>query len=175
MTGHKATRGQRRHVDGVIRSESPGETERLGRDLARSLRAPGVVLLSGSLGTGKTTLTRGLAAGLGIVDPAIVHSPSFTIVNMYQGHCPVYHVDLYRLGGKRDLSSIGLDDFIGRDGITIVEWGERLPYDGKVDLVIELVDAGGDSRILRIRRCESGARKMSIPGKRRSRSLTPKE
>jgi tRNA threonylcarbamoyladenosine biosynthesis protein TsaE len=143
-------RGRRPEM--AVRSQSPAQTELLGRELAGSLCVPAIVLLSGSLGSGKTTLARGLAAGLGIVDPALVHSPSFTIVNVYHGKCPIYHVDLYRLGGKRDLSSIGLEDFLGREGVTIVEWGERLPYVGEVDLAIELQDAGDEARVLRIRR-----------------------
>jgi tRNA threonylcarbamoyladenosine biosynthesis protein TsaE len=110
---------------------------------------PGVVLLLGALGTGKTTLTRGLANGLGLQDPTLVHSPSFTIVNIYQGRCPIYHVDLYRLRGERDLSSVGLEDFLGQDGVTIIEWGERLGSDRDADLVVELNDSGGDTRIIR--------------------------
>ena len=85
-----------------------------------------MVFLRGSLGTGKTTLTRGIAQGLGIKDPSLVNSPSFTLVNIYYGRCPIYHVDLYRLDGERDLYSIGLDDFLGKDGVTVVEWSERL-------------------------------------------------
>ncbi len=134
----------------IVRSESPEETRQLGRELAGSLRVPSVVLLCGSLGTGKTTMTRGIAEGLGLSEAASVHSPSFTLVNIYHGRIPIYHVDLYRLHGTRDLNSIGLEDFIGREGVTIVEWGERLAYAGEAALIVELEDAGGDSRILRI-------------------------
>jgi tRNA threonylcarbamoyladenosine biosynthesis protein TsaE len=143
----------------IVRSGSPEETRQLGRKLAGSLRVPAVVLLCGSLGTGKTTMTRGLAEGLGLADPALVHSPSFTIVNVYRGRYPIYHVDLYRLRGERDLNSIGLEDFMGREGVTIVEWGERLSYAGEVALVVELEDAGGDSRILHIHAPGRRARK----------------
>ncbi len=135
----------------TLLSRSPEETERFGRRLASSVPVPGVVLLFGSLGAGKTTLTRGIAAGLGVCDPAAVHSPSFTIVNVYQGTCSVYHVDLYRLTEKHSLRSVGIEDFIGRDGVTIVEWGERLgQYTGKA-LVVEIEDAGGEKRIIRAR------------------------
>jgi tRNA threonylcarbamoyladenosine biosynthesis protein TsaE len=81
----------------------------------------------GDLGAGKTTLTRGIAQGLGLADTSLVNSPSFTLVNVYQGICPIYHVDLYRLEGARDLYSIGLDDFMGSEGVTIIEWSERSP------------------------------------------------
>ncbi|MBZ5495121.1 MAG: tRNA (adenosine(37)-N6)-threonylcarbamoyltransferase complex ATPase subunit type 1 TsaE [Acidobacteriia bacterium] len=151
-----AVRSHQRPTVRSIRSRSPEETERLGRQLACTLAVPEVVLLCGPLGIGKTTLARGLAQGLGVEDPASVHSPSFTIVNIYQGRCPIYHVDLYRLAGERDLSSVGLEDFLGRDGVTIVEWGERLSTHCDAALVIELEDAGGDARILRIR--QTGAR-----------------
>ncbi len=139
-------------------SKSPEETMQFGRELAGSLPVPGVVLLRGDLGAGKTTLTRGIAAGLGLSDPSLVSSPSFTLVNYYQGDCPIYHVDLYRLDGARDLYSIGIDDFLGKTGVTIVEWSERLafPLEGAVEIRIE--DAGGDRRTLRI----SSNRSLSI-------------
>jgi len=131
---------------------SPRETERLGRRLARDLPVPAVVLLCGALGSGKTTLTRGIAQGLGLANPDAVHSPSFTLVNIYRGRCPIYHVDLYRVAGRRELESVGLEDFLGRDGVTIVEWGERLGDFENPSLVVNLEDSGGETRTLRIRR-----------------------
>jgi tRNA threonylcarbamoyladenosine biosynthesis protein TsaE len=134
-----------------ILSRSPEETQRVGAELARSLPIPSVVLLRGALGTGKTTLTRGIAQGLGIEDPSRVSSPSFTLVNIYHGICPIYHVDLYRLQGKKDLNSIGLDDFLGTEGVTVVEWGEKMDplFESATD--VELEDAGDDLRVLRIK------------------------
>jgi tRNA threonylcarbamoyladenosine biosynthesis protein TsaE len=132
-------------------SKSPEETMQIGMDLAQSLPVPGVVLLRGSLGCGKTTLTRGIAQGLGLSDPSLVNSPSFTLVNVYPGACPIYHVDLYRLDGARDLYSIGIDDFLGKEGVSIIEWSERLLFPLKGAVEIEIEDAGGDQRILKIR------------------------
>jgi tRNA threonylcarbamoyladenosine biosynthesis protein TsaE len=131
-------------------SKSPEETRRIGSELAGLLPIPGVVLLRGALGTGKTTLTRGIAEGLGVDDPSSVNSPSFTLINIYKGVCPIFHVDLYRLEGERDLYSIGLDDFIGKEGITVVEWSEKLSFPASQATEVELEDAGDDLRVLRI-------------------------
>ena len=141
--------GQNRRVTHIL-SRSPDETQRVGWEIARSLPVPGVVLLRGALGTGKTTLTRGIAQGLGLSDPSLVSSPSFTLVNIYRGACPIYHVDLYRLRGERDLYSIGLDDFIGKEGVTVVEWSERLSFASSEATEIEIEDAGDDLRVLHI-------------------------
>lgn len=99
---------------------------------------------------GKTTLTRGIAEGLGVKTLDAVCSPSFTLVNIYQGNCAIYHVDLYRLEGARELYSIGMDDFIGKDGVTIVEWSEKLSDTFPEAIEIEIEDAGEESRILNI-------------------------
>ena len=89
-------------------SRSPEETHRIGVELARGLKIPGVLFLRGPLGTGKTTLARGVAEGLGLADPSLVSSPSFSLVNVYHGKCPIFHVDLYRISGGRELRSIGI-------------------------------------------------------------------
>lgn len=134
-----------------ILSRSPEETAKIGVEIGRSISVPGIILLRGSLGAGKTTLTRGIAQGLGLEDPGLVNSPSFTLVNIYHGACPIYHVDLYRLEGERDLYSIGMDDFLGNDGVTVIEWSERLSARMDQATEIEIEDAGGDSRMLRVR------------------------
>jgi tRNA threonylcarbamoyladenosine biosynthesis protein TsaE len=150
--------GTKKKIENVL-SRSPEETERIGRELAMSLPVPGVVLLRGALGTGKTTLTRGIAQGLGVEDPGLVNSPSFTLVNIYQGACPIYHVDLYRLHGKRDLHLIGLDDFFGLEGVTVVEWSERLTFPTDMATEIQIEDAGDDLRLLHILSPSPGRRK----------------
>ena len=132
----------------IIRSSSSEETRRIGIKIGKTLSIPGVVLLRGTLGMGKTTLARGIAEGLGLADAECVSSPSFTLVNVYRGRCPIYHVDLYRLSNARDIYSIGIDDFIGKDGVTIVEWSERLTEFFPEAIEIEITDAGEDSRIL---------------------------
>jgi tRNA threonylcarbamoyladenosine biosynthesis protein TsaE len=138
-----------RRVKSIL-SKSPEETQKIGMEIARSLPVPAVVLLRGALGSGKTTLTRGIALGLGLDDPGLVNSPSFTLVNIYHGSCPIYHVDLYRLEGKRDLYSTGIDEFLGTEGVTIVEWSEKLSSEFGGAIEVELEDAGDDRRMLHI-------------------------
>ena len=142
-------------------SRSPEETRQIGWEIGRALSIPGVVLLRGTLGMGKTTLTRGIAQGLGLEDPGVVNSPSFTLVNIYHGICPIYHVDLYRLEGERDLYSIGMDDFLGSEGITVIEWSERLSTSIDQATEIEIEDAGDDLRVLHIRVPEKKRNKKS--------------
>jgi len=131
-------------------SSSPEETRKIWVEVAQSLVIPAVVLLYGDLGSGKTTLTRGIAEGLGLEDLSLVSSPSYTLVNVYQARCSIYHVDLYRLEGERDLYSTGIDDFVGREGVTVIEWSERLAGGFAGATVIRIVDAGGDRRELNI-------------------------
>lgn len=115
-------------------TRSPEETVDFGRSLAHLLHPPCVVLLEGELGSGKTTLTKGIAAGLGVAEEEDVTSPTFTLVHEYsQGEAGkgkgirVYHIDLYRIEGRRDLGSLGLDELFGPSATVIIEWGEKLP------------------------------------------------
>ncbi len=144
----RSTGKKRRAME--LLSTSPEETQKIGAEIGRSLPIPGIVLRRGVLGAGKTTLTRGIAQGLGLADTSLVNSPSFTLVNVYQGICPIYHVDLYRLEGARDLYSIGLDDFMGSEGVTIIEWSERLTDKIEDATEVEIKDAGDDQRLLLI-------------------------
>lgn len=96
----------------------------LAEKLAMSFVDGDVIVLKGSLGSGKTTFVRALAVARGI-DASLVTSPSYTFVNEYRGDPPLYHVDLYRLGDVSELTEIGWDDYLERRGIVLVEWGER--------------------------------------------------
>ena len=99
------------------------DTETIGETLGRKLNAPAVVALRGGLGAGKTAFTRGLARGLGVTGR--VTSPTFALVHEFQGRLPLFHFDLYRLGGPDDLFDIGWDDYLARGGVCVVEWSER--------------------------------------------------
>lgn len=104
-------------------TQSAAETIELGRALARRLKSGDVVAFFGELGSGKTTMIKGIAAGLGVTET--VRSPSFVIVTEYRGRVPVYHIDLYRLEGLSALDGVGLEDYLGGDGVCLVEWAER--------------------------------------------------
>jgi len=128
----------------VTRSEA--ETRSAGEALAAALKVGDIVLLHGDLGMGKTVFARGLAAGLG-VDPGEVRSPTFTLVNPYHGRLTVYHVDLYRIEGTKDLDELGLEEILGGDGVAVVEWAERLgPYRPRRCVEVRIEDGGGSAR-----------------------------
>ncbi len=108
-------------------SGSEEETARIGAGLARELAPDGVLLLSGDLGSGKTVLSRGLAAGLGIA-PAEVQSPTFTLIREHQGPGGrLVHVDLSRLD-PAEAARLGLEELLAGPGVKVVEWAERLPF-----------------------------------------------
>ena len=119
----------RRTIQDVTTS-SPEETVAFGRALAARLRAPALVLLSGELGSGKTTLVKGLVSGLGLAGEEEVTSPSFVFVHVYGNHLRLYHVDLYRVDGVAELESLGLEDLMAEKAIVVVEWAERLRLPG---------------------------------------------
>ena len=96
----------------------------MGERWGRVLRTGDLLLLTGDLGAGKTTLVRGLARGLDVEHG--VKSPSFAILLAYSGRLTLYHLDLYRVGSPRDLEELGLDDLFEEGGVVVVEWGERL-------------------------------------------------
>ena len=102
-------------------TRSPEETRALGVWLAGRLHAGDVVILTGDLGAGKSELARGIARGLGIRGP--VPSPTFTILNVYtEGNVPLYHFDFYRLNSPDEIYEMGMDEYIGGDGIALIEW-----------------------------------------------------
>ena len=105
-------------------SHTTEQTEALARKLAASFNPGDVIVLSGRLGSGKTTFVRALVGARGM-DAEQVNSPSYTFVNEYRGEPPVYHFDLYRMGDTSELYEIGFDEYLNRNGITVVEWGER--------------------------------------------------
>ena len=106
-------------------SSSPEQTVEIGGELAPQLHPPMLVLLSGELGSGKTTITKGIINGLGAARQEDVTSPTFTLVHVYSNHIRVYHVDLYRIERFHDLESLALEDAFASPAVVIVEWAER--------------------------------------------------
>jgi tRNA threonylcarbamoyladenosine biosynthesis protein TsaE len=137
-----------------LRSDGAGRTEEIAADLAAGLRPGDVVLLSGELGSGKTTFVRGAARALGVSGP--VTSPTFTIGHRYEGRVPVSHLDLHRLAGDAGLAGEDpalLDDYLTADAIAFVEWPE--PAAGVIAepvTSVEIAHAGGDARLITIAR-----------------------
>jgi tRNA threonylcarbamoyladenosine biosynthesis protein TsaE len=109
-----------------IETRSSEETIVRGREIGALLQPPVLVLLSGDLGAGKTTLTKGIAAGARAAREDDVTSPTFTLVHKYEGVKRIYHVDLYRVGDFHDLETLGLEDIFSENAIVIVEWPDRL-------------------------------------------------
>ncbi len=107
-------------------SHSPAETQALGEKFGRAARQGWVIGLSGELGAGKTQFVKGLAHGLGI--STRVHSPTFTLATQYSGgRLDLFHLDLYRLESPAQILSAGLEEFLQPDGVTVIEWAERMP------------------------------------------------
>jgi tRNA threonylcarbamoyladenosine biosynthesis protein TsaE len=107
-------------------SNSPAETEAIGRQVAENIGVGSVLALKGELGSGKTLFVKGVVAGLG--SSADVTSPTFTILHEYRGgRLPVYHFDLFRVENPQALARLGLDDYFFGDGISVIEWADRFP------------------------------------------------
>jgi tRNA threonylcarbamoyladenosine biosynthesis protein TsaE len=134
-----------------IVTHSSEETIRCGREIAAQLKPPVLILLSGELGAGKTTLTKGIASGLGAAEEDEITSPTFTLVHKYNRGAPVYHVDLYRIGDFHDLETLGLEDVFSEQAVVIVEWPDRLTLRTDWPVVrIHLVHVSEDTRQISI-------------------------
>lgn len=137
-------------------SSNSAETITIGHEIARLLDPPKFLILRGDLGAGKTTLVKGIAEALDAAEPDEVTSPTFTLIHEYEGTrtehgktepVKLYHLDLYRIEGERQLDSLGLDDLATPDSIVLVEWGEKFPSVVKRSQgEIVMQTAGGDAR-----------------------------
>ena len=133
-------------------TQSDADTIEVGRKLAKLLKPPQLLILSGDLGTGKTTLVKGIAQALDAAEADEVTSPTFTLIHEYegtQGGKPVklFHLDVYRLEGERQLESLGLDELLTPDALVLVEWGEKFKsIRKKATGEIAITSTGGDAR-----------------------------
>lgn len=128
----------------AVVTKSSTETRALGERLAQQLKAGDVILLDGVLGAGKSELARGVAKGLGVQET--VTSPSFTILNVYEsGRIPLYHFDWYRLESAEELYELGMEEYLGGDGIALVEWPGRCPDAVPEDCLIIRIEPEGEN------------------------------
>ena len=108
----------------TFHTNTPVETEKVGHIIGQTLVKRDIVALIGDLGAGKTCLTRGLASGLGLLSPQEVTSPSYTLINEYEGQIPIYHIDLYRIDQSEEVWDLGLDEYLESEGVCIIEWAD---------------------------------------------------
>ncbi len=128
-----------------FKTDSSEQTERFGEALSKYLEAGTIIALDGDLGAGKTCLTRGIARGIGAT--TLVASPTFTIVNEYEGgRLMLYHFDTYRLSGEDDFYASGLDEYFMKDGICVIEWGEVIEGALPSDTMKMKISGNGDER-----------------------------
>jgi tRNA threonylcarbamoyladenosine biosynthesis protein TsaE len=133
-------------------TQSDADTVELGRKLAALLKPPQLLILEGDLGTGKTTLVKGIAQALDAADPDEVTSPTFTLLHEYEGTreghpVKLYHLDVYRLEGERQLDTLGLDELLTDDALVLVEWGEKFKsIQKRATGKIAIKSKGGDAR-----------------------------
>jgi tRNA threonylcarbamoyladenosine biosynthesis protein TsaE len=149
MTSAVPTTEGRKHE---FTTQSGADTIEVGRKLAELLKPPQLLLLRGDLGTGKTTLVKGIAQALDAAEPDEVTSPTFTLLHEYEGTqqgkpVKLYHIDVYRLEGERQLETLGLDELLTSDALVLVEWGDKFKsIRKKATGEIAISSAGGDAR-----------------------------
>jgi tRNA threonylcarbamoyladenosine biosynthesis protein TsaE len=111
----------------VLHTQSATETIQIGKWTGKSLQAGDVVALVGELGSGKTHLIKGLAAGVGVERSGSITSPSFTFIHEYQGRIPFFHIDLFRLTTEEEAEDLGLEEYFEGSGVTAIEWADKIP------------------------------------------------
>ena len=137
-TCENRTRGQRSDIrpdlmkSFSVLSISAAQTQRWGQKLGKLVRGGEIIGLTGELGSGKTCFVRGVAKGVQVTPGAWVRSPTFTLINEYDGRLPLFHVDLYRLSSATEMDELSLRECLFSDGVSLIEWFERLP-EGEVD------------------------------------------
>lgn len=148
-----------------IRTHSAQATQQFGRQLGALLPEGALVLLRGELGAGKTCLATGIARGLGVDEGTPVTSPTYTLMNSYVGHLPLYHFDLYRLSGGDELIDLGFEEYFHGDGVALVEWPERCPDFAADALQIDLVYVDESTREISISCQNSDSLYKSLMGR----------
>jgi tRNA threonylcarbamoyladenosine biosynthesis protein TsaE len=140
-------------MDFDVTSNSPEETIELGRKMGSQLKGGEIVAICGTLGSGKTHLIKGIAAGAGAEDQKRVNSPTFVIVNEYSGRMDIYHIDAYRLNSVSEFEMLGFDDFCYPQSVVLIEWADKVEsvLEALDYIRIELEHAGKTARRIRIK------------------------
>ena len=140
-----------------IVTHSGEETIARGRELASQIKPPLLILITGELGAGKTTLAKGIISGLGAAREEDITSPTFTLVHSFCGNVKVFHVDLYRISDAHDFHTLGLEDLFDEPAVVLIEWPDRMRL--RIDwpvLRIRLEHAGEDVRKIHVAEVVSG-------------------
>ncbi len=136
-------------------TKSPEETIELGKRIGSKLVKGDVIAMQGTLAAGKTTITKGIAQALGISDT--ITSPTFCLISEYYGKMPLYHMDVYRLEGCEDFINLGTDDMIYGDGVSIIEWSEKIMNElPKRTIILRLTPQEDGSRLIEIENWNNG-------------------
>ena len=130
-------------------THTPEETIELGKKIGSKLKKGDVIAMQGTLAAGKTTITKGIAQALGISDT--ITSPTFCLISEYYGKMPLYHMDVYRLEGGEDFVNLGTDDMIYGDGVSIIEWSEKIMDElPKRTIILKITPNEDGSRLIEI-------------------------
>ena len=136
-------------------TSSPEETVALGKKIGGMLKNGDVIAMQGTLAAGKTTITKGIAAALGIEDT--ITSPTFCLISEYQGKMPLYHMDVYRLNGAEDFAELGPDDMIYGNGVSIIEWSEKIMTElPRKTILLKITTQEDGTRLIEIDNWQNG-------------------
>ncbi len=136
-------------------TSSPEETVALGKKIGGMLKNGDVIAMQGTLAAGKTTITKGIATALGIEDT--ITSPTFCLISEYQGKMPLYHMDVYRLNGAEDFAELGTDDMIYGNGVSIIEWSEKIMTElPRKTILLKITPQEDGTRLIEIDNWQNG-------------------
>ena len=139
----------------TFNTNSADETIELGEKIGRLLKKGDIIAMQGTLAAGKTTITKGIAKALGVSDT--ITSPTFCLISEYSGKMPLYHMDVYRLEGSEDFINLGTDDMIYGNGVSIIEWSEKIMDElPKKTILLKITPGNGDERTITIENWNNG-------------------
>ena len=127
----------------TLHTSSSDETIELGRKIGAYLKKGDILAMQGTLAAGKTTITKGIAKSLGVKD--VITSPTFCLISEYEGKMPLYHLDVYRLDGPEDFINLGTDDMLYGDGVSVIEWSEKIMEELPKNTIIIRLEPDSDN------------------------------